>query len=68
MTEIHPTAIVAESVELGDYRSQLNLRQSLEKLDKSNWGEPASISINFLKSDTKKGFLFKALQITKFLD
>lgn len=41
------------------YRSQLNLKQAIQVLDQKSWGEPASLLINFLKSDTKKGFCLK---------
>ena len=41
------------------YRSNLNLKQALEELDKREWGDPASILVNFLKSDTQKGFCLK---------
>lgn len=41
------------------YRSQLNLKQALEELEKKDWGDPAGLLINFLKSDTKKGFCLK---------
>lgn len=41
------------------YRSQLNFKQAKEKLDSREWGEPATIMINFLKSETKKGICLK---------
>ena len=41
------------------YRSQLNLKQALEELDKSEWRAPALVLIDFLKSKTKKGFCLK---------
>ncbi|MDF1814949.1 MAG: acyl-ACP--UDP-N-acetylglucosamine O-acyltransferase [Verrucomicrobiales bacterium] len=41
------------------YRSQLNLKQAIEKIDERSWGDPAVVLINFLKSETKKGFCLK---------
>lgn len=41
------------------YRSQLNLKQALEKLDEKQWGEASLKMINFLKSESKKGFCLK---------
>ncbi len=41
------------------YRSDLNLKQALEKLSEQEWGEVAMLMVNFLKSDSKKGFCLK---------
>ena len=41
------------------YRRELNLKQSLDELGKSQWGAAATVLIDFLKSDTKKGFCLK---------
>lgn len=41
------------------YRSNLNLSQSLEKLAENEWGEAAGKLVNFLNSDSKKGFCLK---------
>lgn len=41
------------------YRSQLNLKQALEELGNREWGEAARRLIDFLSSDSKKGFCLK---------
>ncbi len=44
------------------YRSGLNLKQALEKLDQNPWGGAADRMISFLKSETRKGFCLKVFK------
>lgn len=41
------------------YRKQLNLKQALEDLEQRDWGKAARRLIDFLSSDSKKGFCLK---------
>lgn len=41
------------------YRSQLNLKQALEEIDKQDWGKTAKRMIDFVKTGTNKGICLR---------